>query len=128
VTDDGEWAVLEAAIGKVLDARTAAQSYTMNRGGGRRGAAGGPGGAGNAAGAPPAGGRGGFGTPPADEATALQTAIDNKAPADEIKAKLAALRTAYTAAEAKLASAQEDLKKLLTSRQEAIGVLDGLLK
>lgn len=128
MTDDGEWAVLESAIGKVLDARTTLQSYTMNRGGGRRGGAGGPGGAGGAAGAAPGGGRGGFGAPPADEATALQTAIDNKAPADEIKAKLAALRTAYAAADAKLVSAQEDLKKLLTSRQEAIGVLDGLLK
>jgi hypothetical protein len=126
VTDDGEWAVLEGAIGKVIDARTSIRSYVIPPPRGGRGGAAAAGGA-NANGAPPGGGRGGFGAPPSDEATALQAAIDNKAPADEIKAKLAALRAAYAAAQAKLTAAQEDLKKLLTSRQEAVAVLDGLL-
>ena len=40
VTDDGEWTVLSAAIGKVLDARTAVMAATP-RGGGRGGAGGG---------------------------------------------------------------------------------------
>ena len=68
-----------------------------------------------------------FGTP-SPEVTALQEAVDNKAPADEIKTKLAAVRAAQATADAALVSAQDSLKKLLTSRQEAVAVLAGLLK
>ena len=71
--------------------------------------------------------RRGFGNP-SPEAVALQKAIDDKAAADEIKAKLATLRDATKAREAKLESAQDNLRKLLTTRQEANAVLMGLLK
>ena len=129
VTDDAEWTVLSAAIGKVIDARAAVMSGAVRGGGRQRG--GNNGGNGGDAAATDNNNRpqrGGFGGTPSTEATDLQTAIDAKAPADEIKAKLQKLRDSNAANEAKLASAQDDLKKLLTSRQEAIAVLNGLLK
>jgi len=131
VTDDAEWKVISEALGKVFDAQMSAMAGRM--GGGMRGPrGGGNGGAGGDTASTDQGGqprqrRGGFGTP-SPEADALQKAIDAKAPADEIKTKLAALRDANKANEAKLEQAQAELKKLLTSRQEAVVVLAGLLK
>jgi len=61
------------------------------------------------------------------DVAALQAAIDAKAPADEIKTKLAKVRTNLAAKKADLDTARANLKKLLSSRQEAIGVLGGLL-
>jgi hypothetical protein len=49
------------------------------------------------------------------------------APADQIKAKLAALRAAKEKARQELAAAQQNLRQLLTLRQEALLVLNGLL-
>ena len=68
-----------------------------------------------------------FGEPSAT-VTALRKAIDDKAPAAEIKTKLAAVRAETKAKEAKLDAAQEELRGVLTSRQEAIAVANGLLK
>jgi len=127
VTDDAEWKVLSDAIGKVLDARMEAAAggfggmRNMMRRRGTNDNNGDQGGQNQNR------NRGGFGAPSA-ESEDLQKAIDAKAPAEEIKAKLAKLREANAAKEAKLAAAQEDLKKLLTSRQEAVAVMDGLLK
>jgi Spy/CpxP family protein refolding chaperone len=45
-----------------------------------------------------------------------------------VKSKLAALRDARKARQEKLAAAQEELKKVLTARQEAVAVLNGLLE
>jgi hypothetical protein len=45
-----------------------------------------------------------------------------------LKSRLAALRGARKEAEAKLAAAQDELKQILSVRQEAIAVLNGLLK
>ena len=59
---------------------------------------------------------------------ALQKAVESKAPADELKAKLAKLREARKEKEAALEKAQEDLRKVLSVRQEAAAVLAGLLK
>ena len=87
---------------------------------GMPGGRGGPGGAG--------GGRGGFGGEPSAEATALKSAIDNNASADDIKAKLAAYRGAQKEKEAKLAKAQDDLRQVLSAKQEAAAVLAGYLK
>jgi hypothetical protein len=123
VTDDAEWKVLEAAIGKVVDARMEVMSGQFGRGGPRGNNT-------NNASGDQAGqrrNRGPFGTPSV-ESEDLQKAIDAKAPADEIKAKLAKLRESNTAKEAKLVEAQDELKKLLTARQEAVAVLGGLLK
>jgi hypothetical protein len=126
VTDDAEWKVLEAAIGKVVDARmeVMAGQFGGFRGGQRRN------GGTNDNNGDNAGqrrNRGGFGTPSA-ESEDLQKAIDDKAPADEIKTKLAKVRESNAAKEAKLTEAQDELKKLLTARQEAVAVLGGLLK
>jgi hypothetical protein len=124
VTDDAEWKALEPMVQAVTDARMA----TM--GGMGRGMFGGPrrGGNnnnnGNAADQPR---RGGFGQPPSPEADALQKAIDAKAPKAEIKAALDKFVASRKAKQAQLEKAQDDLRKVLTSRQEAIATLNGLL-
>jgi hypothetical protein len=130
VTDDGEWKVIEGAIGKVMDAQQEAAAGMIRGAMGGFGGGRNRGGDTNSAAGDQGGGRrrGGFNITPSPEAEALQKAIDDKAPADEIKAKLAKLREVNAATEAKLTAAQEDLKKLLTSRQEAVAVLGGLLK
>jgi hypothetical protein len=60
--------------------------------------------------------------------TALQKAIDDKVPAADLKAKIAAVRAEAKEKEAKLDAAQEELRGVLSSRQEAIAVVNGLLK
>jgi hypothetical protein len=136
VKSDDEWKVLQERIDKVLTARRDLGGFG---GGGMGGFAFGrpPRGGGDGNNPQPSGdnppggrrgGRGGFGGPPSPESEALQKAIESKAPADEVKAKLAALREARKAKEASLEKAQEDLRKVLTVRQEAAAVLAGLLK
>ena len=121
ITNDDEWKVIEPAITKVMDARREMMSNSMRGFGGRRNR----GGDNNSADAAPR--RSPFGEPSA-EVTDLQKAIDSNASAADIKAKLAKLREANAATEAKLEAAQEDLKKLLSARQEAVAVINGLLK
>ncbi len=116
VKDDTEWKLISERIEKVSDARR----DMGGRGGmgmmwGGRG--GGPGGQGG-----PGGGQVNA------EQEALQKAIESNAPADEIKTKLAKYRTSQKDKEAKLAKAQEDLRQVLTVKQEATAVLLGLLK
>jgi len=115
VKDDAEWKIISERVEKVGAARR-----EMGGGMGMPGGRGGPGGAG--------GGRGGFGGEPSAEATALKSAIDNNASADDIKAKLAAYRGAQKEKEAKLAKAQDDLRQVLSAKQEAAAVLAGYLK
>lgn len=127
VTNDDEWKVLEGAIGKVVDAQMDAMAGMARgmMGGGRRNRGGDQG-----AGGPPGGGNrpNPFGGTPDPDSEALQAAIDNKAPAEDLKGKLAKVRANAKAKEAKLTATQDDLKKLLTARQEAIAVTVGLLK
>ena len=140
ITDDKEWAVIQPLIEKVTDAQRAVGMLRSGggfggggfggrqRGGGNGG--GGNGGGGN--GGAPAGGDQGTPNPnrptPAPEATDLKTALDADATTDDvIKAKLAALRDARKKAEADLDAAREDLKKVLTLRQEAVLVNMGIL-
>jgi hypothetical protein len=52
---------------------------------------------------------------------------DKAAAADQIKARLAALRAAKDKARQELAAAQQNLRQILTLRQEALLVLNGLL-
>ncbi len=112
VKDDDEWKLIQERIEKVMEARQAAGGF----GGMRMGRGpGGPGGRG------PMGGQG-------PEGEALQNALESKASADTIKAKLAQLREARKVNQAKLEQAQEELRKVLTLRQEATAVLAGLLK
>lgn len=141
VTDDAEWKIIEGKIQKVTEARRAVGGG-MGFGGGMafgRGGRGPGGGGGDQAagggdgnrrrgGGGGGGGFGGFGGEPSAEVQDLQKAIDAKASADEIKAKLAKVREARKANEAKLETAQEDLKKVLSVRQEAVAVMMGLLK
>ena len=62
------------------------------------------------------------------ETEALQKAMDDKATAEELKSKLAKFREARKEKEAALSKAQDELRKALSSRQEAGAVLAGLLK
>ncbi len=134
VTDETEWKVISAAIQKVLDARNALG--TQGRGfmgmGGRRGGGGGGGGqdaAGGGGGGRRGGGRGGmFGGTPLPEQTALQTALEGNASADELKAKLAALRSARQTKQVALDKAMDDLKKLLNTKQEAVAYTMNLVR
>ena len=127
VKSDDEWKLISERITKVTDARRdVGGPGGFGRGGfGRRGGDGGPGG-------PGGGGDGGdrrrgFGGEPNPDAEALQKAVEAKAPNDEIKAKLAKYRESKKEKEAKLAKAQDELRKLLSVRQEASATLMGLL-
>ena len=133
VTDDAEWKIIEGKIQKVTEARRAVGGggfAAMGGFGGRRG-----GGEGDRAERGDRGDRGGEGRrgfggfgEPSPEVAELQKAIEAKASADEIKTKLAKVREARKANEAKLEAAQDDLKKVLSVRQEAVAVMMGLLK
>lgn len=130
VTDDAEWKVIEGKIQKVMEARRATGGG-FGGGmafGGRRGGPGGPGGDGERGGDRGGEGRRGFGGEQSPEVEDLRKAIDAKASADEIKTKLAKVREARKANEAKLEAAQEDLRKVLSVRQEAVAVMMGLVK
>jgi len=69
-----------------------------------------------------------FGGEPNPDVEALQKAVDAKASNEEIKSKLAKYRESRKEKEAALAKAQDDLRKVLTVRQEANAVLMGLLQ
>jgi len=124
VTDDAEWKAMQPLVTKVMDLRREAMSG-MGRGMFGRG---GPRGGDNAQ--PADQGqqrRGGFFGTPSPEAEALQKAIDSKASKAELKAALDKYLAARKANQAALEQAQADLRKVLTSRQEALATLNGLL-
>lgn len=127
VKDDAEWKLISDRVSKVMEAqrdvRQGANMGAMFRrpqgdqaggenanGGGRR-----------------RGGPGGFGGEPSPEAEALSKALESKASNDDVKAALAKYREARKAKQEKLTKAQEDLKKVLSGRQEAAAVSLGLL-
>jgi hypothetical protein len=120
VTDDQEWKALQPLIQKVFDARM------QSMGGGMRGMFGGPrrGGEGDQQGQ---GQQRRFGPPPSPEAEALQKAVDAKASKAELKAAVAKYAEARKTKQAELEQAQENLRKVLTARQEALATLNGLL-
>jgi hypothetical protein len=137
VTDDAEWKIIEERITKVVDAQRETRiggpgMFGRGRGGGPGGPGGGAGGAGGGAGADNNGGQRRDRPNPfaADnpQAEALQKALDGKASSEEIKTKLAKLRESVKEKEAALAKAQEELRKVLSVRQEATALLMGLLK
>jgi hypothetical protein len=125
VTDDAEWALISERLTKVSEARRAT-------GGGLGGAVAmigrGPGGGGNGGGGGGgnAGGRAGRGGG-SPETESLRAAVTDKLPDAEIKSRLTRLREVRKESEAKLTKAQEDLRAVLTVRQEAIAVMYGLL-
>jgi hypothetical protein len=127
VKGDDEWKLISERIQKVTEAR---RDVGFGGGFGRMGRPGGPG--------APAGGndtqgdqnqrrRNPFGTEPSVAATELQQAIDGNASADQIKVKLAKYREDRKAKQAALDKAQDELKKVLSVKQEAVAVLRGLL-
>jgi hypothetical protein len=81
------------------------------------------------------GGFGGGGGGPTTQPSAVQTAMtdlqttldDQNASPDDIKGKLQILRDARSKARQDLVVAQQDLKSVLTQRQEAVMVLMGYL-
>lgn len=118
VTDDEEWKLISERIAKLSELR--------------RSAGGGPGGF-ISRGGPQGGGgdtRGGTrgtrsgGNPEMD---ALSSAVRDKLPDAELKVRLERLRESRKANEVKLAKAQEDLRAVLSVRQEAVAVVFGLL-
>jgi hypothetical protein len=125
---DDEWTALQPLIQKVMDAQRAVFADRM---GGFRGGRGGGGGADTAGGGGGNGGggrRGGgaFGEP-SPEADALQKAIESKASNSEMKAALAKYQDSRKAKQTDLETAQGNLKKVLTVRQEAVLTAQGLL-
>ena len=129
--DDAEWKIISERVTKVTEARRATQAFATGGGfGGGRGR--GQGGqTGDAAGAGGQGGRGRggpFGAEPNADVEALRKAIEDKAPADQLKPLLAKVREARKAADAKLDAAQSELKMVLTIRQEAVALTMGLVK
>ena len=128
VTSDDEWKIIGDRVEKVMTAqREASIGRGGGFGGGRRG--GPPGGDPAAADTGGRTNRGGFfGMEPNAEVDALQKAVDAKASSEELKGKLAKVRSSLKVKEANLAKAQDELRKVLSVRQEATAVLIGLLK
>jgi hypothetical protein len=105
---DEEWSVLQPRIEKVFEAQVAT---FRGFGRGRRGG----------------GGGGGDQDQPAEVQT-LTSAVEKKdASADELTAALKAYREYVKKGEADLNAAREDLRKIVTPRQEAVLVLNGVL-
>jgi hypothetical protein len=125
VKDDEEWKLISERIAKVAELRRSAPGgpgMMMMMG---RGPGGGPGGPGrDEAGSGRGGPRPGGGSA---EMTALASALRDKLPDAEIKSRLDRLRDQRKESDAKLARAQEDLRAVLTMRQEAMAVMAGLL-
>lgn len=139
---DDEWKVMEPKIEKIQQL----QRQTGGRGPGMfgpgPGGPGGPGGpdqanagpsAGGQGGPPPGGPDAGFAQPQQPQSEIqqrqgeLREALQANASPDEVKAKIAALRDARTKAKANLAQAQEELRQVLSLRQEAVLVTFGIL-
>ena len=117
VKDDAEWQLLEPRIQKVMeinrDTRFSSMSILFSQPGENRD-----------------GGKssrfGGGSTPP--EVDDLRKAIEGKAGEGDVKVRLERLREARKSKEAAIEQAQDELRKLLTAKQEAVAVLVGLLK
>ncbi len=119
-TNDTEWSAVQPLIQKVMDARRDVgfgggmgrmfrnRNNNGDQGGNNR--------------------RGGFFGTPSPEAEALQKAVDDNAPTAQIKAALAKYKASQKAKQAKLTDAQESLRKVLTTKQEAQATLLGLLE
>jgi hypothetical protein len=128
IKSDDEWKLIEGRITKVTDAQRDARSGfgfgAFGRGGGGR-----RGGDGNNSGNNNGGGdtRRRFGGEPSAEADALQKALEAKASNEEIKTKLAKFRESQKEKQTKVETAQAELRKVLSVRQEATAVTMGLL-
>jgi hypothetical protein len=123
VTNDTEWVIIQERIKKVLEARQDTGFGGMGGmaamfGRGQQGGNFGGGGQNGLAGI--------LGTASPEEKS-LQNAVDNNAANAVLKAGLTKLVEARKAKQAKLEKAQDDLRSVLSVRQEAIAALSGLL-
>ena len=110
VTDDAEWEVIRERISQVTELRRNVMGSAALK-------------AGAAIGEKSRRSRGGA----LAEQEALRTAVRDKLPEAEIKARLARMHELFEKEEAKLAKAEDDLRAVLTIRQEAVAVVVGLL-
>jgi Spy/CpxP family protein refolding chaperone len=126
IKDDAEWSAIEPKLGKVYDAgrEVLAARFAGMRGNRRRNNNTDNGG--DTQNQRPR--RNPFGADPSPAFEALQKAIEDKAPTAEIKTKLAAVRAEFKAKQDSLLAAQEDLRSVLTPRQEAVATVNGLLQ
>ncbi len=128
VKDDSEWKLISDRVSKVMEAQREVRSGA-NMGAMFRRPPGGDQNAGDGnGGGRRRGGPGGFGGEPSPEAEALNKALENKASNDDVKAALTKYRESRKAKQEKLTKAQDDLKKVLSGRQEAAAVSLGLLE
>ena len=112
VTDDAEWNVISPRLTAVMELRRTQMMGTLAGlggffGGGNRG------------------NRGGGAMSP--EQDALRSALDDNLPDAEITSRLTRLREVRKQNEATLDKARDDLRAVLTVRQEAVAVMAGLL-
>ena len=118
---DDEWKALQPKIEKVMELERDANGGRRGMFG--RGRRGGPGGdQATPTPTPPS-------SPVQEKAQALQKVLDNKdAKPEEVKSALQAYRAARADAKQQLAKAQDDLRGLLTARQESVLVMFGMLE
>lgn len=126
-TNDTDWSAVQPLVQKVLDARR-----DVGMGGGMRALFGGRNRGGDRGGDQAGGnnrqrGGGMFGQPSPEE-EALSNALENNAPAAQIKDLLAKYKASKAAKQAKLEAAQDALKAVLTSKQEAEAYLIDLVR
>jgi hypothetical protein len=131
VKDDAEWKIISPLVQKVRDAERKVIADRMSgimgrfRGGGGGDTSGG--GDNNGGSRRTRGGGGGFFGEASPESDTLKKAVDGKASNSEMKAAIAKFQEARKANEAALQKAQDDLRKVLSVRQEGIATLNGLL-
>lgn len=114
ITDDAEWEIVVARIREVVEARAAL-------GIGVPGLRGAPPPAENDRRSPRPGGSG------RPEQDALRSALRDRLPDEEIKARLARAHETFVRSQARVEKAHDELRAVLTVRQEAVAVLAGLL-
>jgi hypothetical protein len=122
-TNDAEWNAVQPLVQKVLDARRDSGFGGMPPMMMMRGRQNGP----NAGAENAANPRRNFFAQSNPDAEALQKALDDNAPAATVQAALARYRAANKEKQAKLEAAQENLRKVLSAKQEAQAVMLGLL-
>ncbi len=137
--DDSEWKTISERVTKILDLNRSLRGFGGPQGfggpGGRNRPAPPDGDGGPGPGGPPPGGEppdrppDSGGRPPnsSPEAEALRDAVKNKASKAEIKDKMAKLVEARKKQQADLTAAKEQLRQLLSVRQEAVAITLGLL-
>jgi hypothetical protein len=134
---DEDWKALEPLVGKVFDAQS--DVMRARAGGMGRGQRHNRGNSVDTNRPPQSGGqdqpngearppRPGFFGEQSAAVAALQKAIEANAPVAELKTKIAAVRAETKEKEAKLEAAEEDLRGVLSTKQEANAVVIGLLR